>query len=307
MIEGVLIGIFGSSAYDLIKRLLKNTFGIENEELTKKVYNALDSASKTFFDRYTDEFGEPHSSFLAREENWKIVLKSTYYSASELSVSDFNLKGFEHSKDATIEAVEYFISCVKDEMQNDWFLDKILTEKTHQDTVIANQNKMSDTLNNILNENGSKQEKEIRLAHTDYPEGWLPEEGKPYTKYFDNGCKVNFVRQGNIIHLEQTLPGGGIVYYEVDPDGNVKDVDLPYPLKEYSLSIPDDLVLRKEERILPNRLVQTFVKLKWGAGTVRYISNPDGTLGLIDLQCRTQIRHEERLIIVSNQNFGNRS
>lgn len=305
MVEGILIGIFGSGAYDLIKRLVKNIFGKENEELTRKVYSALDSASESFFDKYVDEFGKPHSSFLAREENWELVLKSIYYSSNELSASDFNVKSFDNSKDATKEAVDYFISCVTDEMHNDWFLDKILTEKKYQETVVANQNKMSASLSKILNESKPEQEKEHRLAHPDYPEGWLPEEGKPYTKYFDNGCKVNFVRQGNIIHLEQTLPGGGIVYYEVVPDGNVKDVDFPYPLEEYSLSIPNELVLRKEEKVLPNRLVQTFVKLKWGAGTVRYISNPDGTLGLVDLKCRTQIRHEERLIIVPKANFGN--
>ncbi|MEX1014869.1 MAG: hypothetical protein WDZ80_06965 [Candidatus Paceibacterota bacterium] len=302
--EGLLISIFGASAFEIIKRLLNDIFGKENDELTRKVYGALEVATDRFFEKYGDEFGEASNSFLAREENWQIILSSIYYSSGPLQPSDLNPKGFTDVKNATPLAINFLISCIEEEMHKDWFLDKILTEKFHQKKVVENQDKMANALQNILDDSNEKKKNEHRLAHPDYPDGWLPEEGKPYTQHFSNGGKVNFVRRGNIIHLEQTLPSGATAYYEIDPDGNLKDVDFPYPLEEYTLVIPDEIILRKHEKILPNGLIQTQVKLKWGKGDAKYITDSMGKLGFVSLKCRSIVKHEERLIEIPIPKFS---
>jgi len=304
MISGVLAGILGNGAYDFVKTLTGSLFGEQSDELTQRVYAALDGAADQFFETYDDQFGEPSNSFLAREENWKAVLQSVYYSSDALDAQQLNGEGYHEARHATPEALSHFVNLVKENMHSDWFLDKILVDKSRRQEVVQNQEAMASILNALISSTDDEvTPKEHRLAHPDYPDGWLPEEGKPYTKSFSNGGKVNFVRQGSIIHLEQTLPSGEKVYYEIDPEGNLEDIDLPYPLREYELVIPESIVLRKQTKRLPGGLKEVTIKLKWGAGTARYIRNPNGELGLVDIESRVVMRHEERIIEIPTPKF----
>jgi len=79
MIGGILIGVFGNLIYDLIKKSLKGSITEEDADLINRIYCALDEASSQFFHHYGDEFGEPYSSFLARESNIEIIVKSMFY------------------------------------------------------------------------------------------------------------------------------------------------------------------------------------------------------------------------------------
>ena len=305
MPNSVLVGILGGGAYDFVKSLTGSLLGEQSDELTQKVYAALEEAADHFFETYGDQFGEPNNSFLARKENWETVLRSVYYSSDALDAQQLNGAGYRGAENAPPEVVNHFVALVEGKMHDDWFLDKILTDKSHREEVVQNQEAMAKTLSSLISKTGddATAKEEHRLAHPDYPDGWLPEEGKPYTQLFPNGGKVNFVRQGNIIHLKQTLPSGAKVYYEIDQEGSLKDIDLPYPLKEYELLIPDSIVLRKQVGNLPGGLKQVTIKLKWGAGTAQYIRNPNGELGQIDIQSRVIMRHEKRIIEIPAPEF----
>jgi hypothetical protein len=117
MIGDFLVGILGNGAYDTAKRVAISLFGDAPDERTSAIHAALDAAAQRFFERYGTTFGRPAESFLARQSNWDVIVKSVYYSAPTLTSVDFDRRGFEGAPDATEEATAFLVTAVEQEMR----------------------------------------------------------------------------------------------------------------------------------------------------------------------------------------------
>ncbi|WP_138420428.1 tetratricopeptide repeat protein [Aquibacillus sediminis] len=130
-VGGIVTGIIANLGYDAI-------FG--NEEIVSgKVQEAYEKAEKRFYKKYKDEFGSELNSFLSRQKNIDIAIRSMFYSEDSLKASDIIGVSFDGYKDGTAEAIADFIYFLKDEMYSDFFLNKILTDKAHMKEIKKNQ------------------------------------------------------------------------------------------------------------------------------------------------------------------------
>lgn len=148
MIEGIFTGVLGNLAYEKIKRLLEKMFELgEKDEDTRRIYNCIENASREFFKKYGDKFGSPNESFLAREENIKRIIQSTYYHEDDLRVADINPEGFHGTLKTTPEAVGYFLETLNSEMLKDRQLSQTISQKNE----IKEIKKDVKTLSNVIN------------------------------------------------------------------------------------------------------------------------------------------------------------
>jgi hypothetical protein len=121
IVSNVVMGIITNLSYDA---LFKN-----DELLTEKVQEAYDKAKEKFYKKYGDRFGNELSSFLERQKNIDTVVKSLFYSKKNINADDFDFRSFDGYDNPTKDAVVDFISLLKEEMQQDHYLDKILSDK----------------------------------------------------------------------------------------------------------------------------------------------------------------------------------
>lgn len=75
---------------------------------------------------------------------------------------------------------------------------------------------------------------------------WIPEQGRFYTFSFPNGSAMKFMMKDGWMHVQQTLPDGCVQYFEVNEAGSVRETQLPHPLREYTVDVPAELILRIE-------------------------------------------------------------
>ncbi len=126
-ISGILWSIFANAAYDT----LKYAFGSKDAPLFRSLAEAIDKASADFYHQYGEEFGKPNESFLARQENWERIIASIFLSTDELNPQSLNPEGFEGSKPATLEAIAFFLTTLREKIRGNFELDKIVSEKKH--------------------------------------------------------------------------------------------------------------------------------------------------------------------------------
>lgn len=129
VIESILVGILGNSAYDILKNTFKDICGQENIPIYDNIYKALETCSQSFFQRYDKKYGKPSESFLAREENVKLIMRSMYYGSNINLKNELNRKGYGDIPELTDEDFEFFICELNKEMSKDFQLDKVLTGK----------------------------------------------------------------------------------------------------------------------------------------------------------------------------------
>lgn len=84
-----------------------------------------------------------------------------------------------------------------------------------------------------------------------------------YEKNVGEG-KVRFFLQGAFLHVEHEPAPGVIAYYVLDEMGNVVTNKFPYPLEEYSIEIPEDMVLSRTITKLPKKFTREDIQMKWG-------------------------------------------
>lgn len=128
-------------------------------------------------------------------------------------------------------------------------------------------------------------------------ECWSPEVGRFYETRTGQTTKFKYMMRDGWLHIEQTLKDGAIVYYEVNEAGLVRNSRFPYPINEYRVVIPEELVLSKEyiQSSLGTHTIKTV--LKWSKGTV--VEHFIGQLFAgADCHARCAINHEERTITV---------
>jgi hypothetical protein len=152
MIESIIAGIISSSVYNH----LENVLSISEDELKKIITIAIENSIDKFYEKYGHRYTQTHDTFLAREENWELLLKSFFYSNDLYTTDSINRKGFKNEHDATDEEVEYFLNQFYFEIKTNHQLDKIITEKTFMSRVLSSQNlilsKLDSTKNTAISE-----------------------------------------------------------------------------------------------------------------------------------------------------------
>ncbi len=99
-------------------------------------------------------------------------------------------------------------------------------------------------------------------------DSWTPDAGRFYETKTGQNTKFKYMMRDGWLHVEQTLEDGAVAYYEVNEEGSVRNSRMPYPINEYRVVIPDDLVLKRER--IPSQLGTHAIRttLKWSKGTV---------------------------------------
>lgn len=128
-------------------------------------------------------------------------------------------------------------------------------------------------------------------------DSWTPEAGRFYETWTGPRTKFKYMMRDGWLHVEQTLEDGAIAYFEVNEEGSVRNSRLPYPINEYRVIIPDDLVLRKESTpsTLGTHAIRTTLKWSKGVVTEHYIGEQ---LAEVDCGARCRIDQKARTITV---------
>lgn len=105
---------------------------------------------------------------------------------------------------------------------------------------------------------------------------------------------------GDIVYIEHKLPNGNTTYCEFDIKANsVKNIRCPYPLCEYKLDIPPELILREESgnTIIQGKVYQAkIIHLKWGKRIILLFDQ--SVLIDIDINTKTFIDNNNKIIHV---------
>lgn len=123
-------------------------------------------------------------------------------------------------------------------------------------------------------------------------------EGKSYSSYSKKGARIDYMRKEDKIYVEYTAPGENwTAYYVTDFEGNLIDSKFPYDIKEYTVEIPEELELRRQENPLFNGWKHIHVDLKWDK-SVDLIYDDNGALKQISIKGGARISHNAKKIIV---------
>ena len=106
-------------------------------------------------------------------------------------------------------------------------------------------------------------------------DGWTPEVGRFYESRTGPNTKFKYMMKDGWLHVEQQLEDGAIAYYEVNKEGIARNSRLPYPINEYRVMIPDELVLKKEQvaSSIGTHAIQTTLKWSKGLVTEHFVGN----------------------------------
>jgi hypothetical protein len=299
MVGEILLGIFGNTIYDVIKTALKETFIDKDDDLIGRIHTALEETSKQFFVKYGNQFGEPSSSFLARQANIDTIVKSIFYENNFELIKELSPKGFDGAYNVNQEALYFFTKKLNECMMKDFRLNKIIVEKKHIIESKEDSIKILDILNNLI------QQKQIE-GNPEGTKGWIIKdafgnetpliEGKQYILKFPNGIETTYMFKKGLIYVDFLDKNGQKSYYELDFNGNVKNTKFPYELSEYKIVISDDQIVHKNVIQLSNDYYREVIKLKWDK-QADVIYNLKGELQQMDLQGGWEVKHLERIII----------
>lgn len=285
--EGILIGIMGNSLFKIIESFTKDKFGDKDKEVNKRIYEALEKTTKEFFDKYNATYLNPHDSFLAREKNIILIVKSLFYSSSIDLLAEIDRKGFGKGEDVSKEHLQVFLDILYKEFEKDSFLNKIITEKAHINaSKIAFEDiketkegvkEILDKLDGGDTEKIQKKEskKSWELTDLDTGENMSLEEGKRYNKSFSNGVEYEYMLNGNKIYVQQKDIYGRISYHEIDIEtGGMSNSKFAYPLSEYVLDIDQDEIVNRKIISFSKGYYEEILTLKWNrVARVNYDSN----------------------------------
>lgn len=281
IIDGLLPGIFGNCAYDIIKDCCIKVFNIEDDEHVNNLYQCIEKASKKFFEKYNNTYGEPSSSFLARQENYEYILKSIYYGNKEQLKDKINPKGFAESANASPESIQFFINTLLSEMKQNFDLDKILAEKEH----IQETSEIREDLKTLINALNAKEKSTTEPNHKE----WIVQglggndvttkyvEGEKYIINYPNGVRYELMIKNGIVYVEYTPENELTAYYEMDFHGGVRQSQFPHDLREYKLEIKSSDIINQKAVDLPQGSKQVLYTLKWGR-TIEVAYNNKGQI-----------------------------
>lgn len=301
MIGEILLGIFGNTIYDLIKEILKENLIDEDQELIERIYTALEKTSKEFFNEYGNQFGKPNSSFLARQKNIEIIVKSIFYGNNLNLVQELCSKGFDGARDVTTEALYFFTQQLEVFMMEDFKINKVITEKNHIFENKDTSRKIIELLDNLVEENQVKNN--IKKEGFD---GWVMTdesgntsplvEGKKHSIKFENGMESTYMFKDGLIYVDFLDMHGQKSYYELDIHGNVKSSKFPYELSKYKLIIPKDQIVHRNVIPLANGYYREVTKLKWDK-QADVVYNFSKEIQHINLSGGWEVKHFEKIIL----------
>ncbi len=143
--------------------------------------------------------------------------------------------------------------------------------------------------------------KGYEIFTSDKNEIWLPEQGKFYKTEFDDGNFFEYMMKDNLLYLNHGFPDGAVAYYEIEESGGVKETKWPYPLSEYTVEIPPEMILRTEVKTnLIGFTSKTYI-LKYGRKAT-LIFDFTGKLFEANIQARANVIHEDRKISIVDPN-----
>lgn len=157
------------------------------------------------------------------------------------------------------------------------------------------QSEISKKLHGFIDQ-GSDEKKNVegyKIFSPGKGEVWLPEQNKLYKDNLSNGTYFEFMMKDDLLCLTQGFPDGAEAYYEITVEGRVKECRLPYPIKEYSVVIPDEMRVRTEVLKLPNGLIKEKNILKYGRN-VTLLKDSRGKLLEADIQARFTLSQKDR-------------
>ena len=118
-----------------------------------------------------------------------------------------------------------------------------------------------------------------------------------YEKEF-GGQRIQYYLIGDLLHFEHESSPGVITYGVLDKQGNLKDLKLPYPLSEYSVEIPENLVLSRNLTSLPDGRIREDVSMKWGKSAI-VIRDAQNKLTDVHIVGGSSVNHVLKKFIVS--------
>jgi hypothetical protein len=126
-------------------------------------------------------------------------------------------------------------------------------------------------------------------------DSWTPEAGRFYETKTGINTKFRYMMRDGWLHVEQFLEDGAVAYYEVNENGTVRNSRMPYPINEYRVVIPDELILMRERA--PSQVGAYAVRttLKWSKGVVTEHYSGNSLVG-IDCSARSRFDHQARTI-----------
>ena len=137
--------------------------------------------------------------------------------------------------------------------------------------------------------------KDATIVDRHHPEGWVPEQGQIYTVTFDNGATIRYMLHGELMGVEYTHPDGMTHYSDIDAKGNTHSARLPHDLGEYTVLVPEDLEVSRQETSLPDGKTLIDITLKWG-NRVQYRLDADRRLDDIRVKGPHVYRNRKKVI-----------
>lgn len=119
-----------------------------------------------------------------------------------------------------------------------------------------------------------------------------------------NGQAIRAFLQGNSLHVEHEIPGGGTSYYIFDENGNAVAPQWPFPLEEYSVEIDPGLILKTTVEPLADGFTKETIEMKWGKRAV-LTRNSQNQLAQI-LVTGSTLLHTEKKILFKAPDFKNK-
>jgi hypothetical protein len=119
LIEGLAV----NASYSILSRILSN-----NNNLIDRVYKILANTEQEFFIKF-NRFGNPYESFLARNENHKLLLNVIFFREKKLNIIDFNPLNYNDKEPASEKEIEYLISIFTKNLHQDFELSNLLQTK----------------------------------------------------------------------------------------------------------------------------------------------------------------------------------
>lgn len=276
LIEGLLLGLAGNGIYSIIQNTIVKLTSNKDDDLYERIYLSLDNATQEFFKVYKKEYPRPNDSFLARENNIDLIIQYVFYDQSINLFESLERKGFEDSKELSETELNFFLNAFINTAKKDIKLNRIITENEHY----TQSKKMGKNVEKILDvvqqknpdeqEKNSKASKNYKMIDESTGEEIEYVEGKKQHFHFPNGVQYTLLMKDDKIFVDMTDPEGKVQYMELDKDFNVKQVDPPYPLAEYSLAIPDNEILSKHTTQISKDVYKENIKLKWGRNAEVY-------------------------------------
>lgn len=275
MLSGILVGIFGNAIFSMIRGVSYDLFGDRDENLNDRIYESLEKATEAFFEKY-DEIYDPHGSFLARETNIELIIKSFFYSKDINLLRDLDRQGFGDIPDVSESHLSSFLEILTEITQNDFLLNKIETQKRHYKVTQELGNDVKKILDSIERLPSKDAENKPNWVFRDEKTGQkIPiETNKKYTERFSNGAEIEYMfNENGTVHVNYKDIYGRVTYTELDLDGNIKNTKLPFNLSEYTLVLPREEIITKSINHSAKGYEETFT-LKWGrSGKAKYDDN----------------------------------